>query len=224
VSVLEMADAYLTFATRGVRMEPIVVTRVTTAAGNVLEENRPKGSRVLDQDEADVVTFCLRQVVEHGTGTGARFGRPVAGKTGTTQRYGDAWFVGYTPTLVAAVWMGYPEGQARAMTDVHGRKVTGGSFPAAIFRRFMQGATAGTDPGDFPTPSSFPGKVLDEPVEFVDPNATTTTSTVAEATTTTGVAAGSTTTTTSGPPTDPTTTTTTAPGPPGHQEGTGPSG
>ena len=98
-----------------------------------------------------------------GTGTGAAFGVPVAGKTGTTQDYRDAWFVGYTPELTTAVWMGYPDldeqGQPRFMRDVRGRDVTGGSFPAEIWRTFMQAAVAGEDHGDFPQPS-FTGEAL----------------------------------------------------------------
>src|SRR5207237_1090604 len=82
---------------------------------------------------ADVVNFVLHQVVDHGTGTGAAFGKPAAGKTGTTEDYGDAWFVGYTPKLTAAVWMGYAQGQSKPMTDVHGIKVNGGSLPATVF-------------------------------------------------------------------------------------------
>ena len=160
VSVLEMADAYLTFANRGVRALPHVVSQVTDANGHVIESFRPERSRVLDRSQADVVNFVLRQVVEHGTGTGAQFGRPAAGKTGTTQDYGDAWFIGYTPRLTAAVWMGYPEGQSRAMLNVHGKKVNGGSFPATIFKRFMTAATKDVDTGDFPAVTKFPGKVL----------------------------------------------------------------
>src|SRR5439155_24383229 len=144
----------LTLANRGVHVDPEVVSEVDDAQGNVIERFTPHRRRVLDRSEADVVNFVLRQVVERGTGTGAAFGPPAAGKTGTTQDYGDAWFVGYTPKLTAAVWMGYPEGQSRAMVNVHGRKVNGGSFPATIFSRFMTAATKGVDTGDFPTPTN----------------------------------------------------------------------
>ena len=124
------------------------------------------------------MNFTLSQVVQHGTGTGANFGGPLAGKTGTTEDYGDAWFVGYTPKLVSAVWMGYPEGQSRQMTSVHGMKVNGGSLPATIFQKFMPRATR--DPrysgGDFPKPDSFPGKVLGQRVAFVDQSEQTPTS------------------------------------------------
>ncbi|HEY1116578.1 MAG TPA: penicillin-binding transpeptidase domain-containing protein, partial [Acidimicrobiales bacterium] len=90
--------------------------------------------RAVSETTAAQVSWALRQVVLGGTGTGANPGFPVAGKTGTTQDYRDAWFVGYTPQLTTAVWMGYPDvdeqGQPRFMRDVRGRDVTGGSFPA----------------------------------------------------------------------------------------------
>jgi len=104
----------------------------------------------------------------------------VAGKTGTTEDFGDAWFVGYTPKLATAVWMGYPEGQSKKMTDVHGvHNVNGGSLPATIFQRFMSRAVR--DPrfanaGDFPKPDSFPGKIIGQRVAYVDQSPQTPTS------------------------------------------------
>jgi penicillin-binding protein 1A len=161
VSVLEMASAYTTFANRGQRVPPTPILEVTTADGRVLQPLRPPArSRVLDMAKADVVNYCLQQVVQRGSGTGAQFGRPLAGKTGTTQDFGDAWFVGYTPKLTAAVWMGYPEGNVRKMTNVRGRSVNGGSFPASIFKRFMQAATRGTETGAFAPPGSLGGRVI----------------------------------------------------------------
>jgi penicillin-binding protein 1A len=160
VSVLEMAAAFNTLANRGVRAAPQVVLEVTDADGNRIETFHPERRRVLERQQADVVNTVLRQVVEHGTGVEAQFGHPAAGKTGTTQDYGDAWFVGYTPKLTTAVWMGYPEGQSRQMLSVHGKKVSGGTWPAVIFRRFMSVATKDLDTGDFPKVARFPGKVL----------------------------------------------------------------
>ena len=174
VSVLEMANAYSTFARGGFRIDPQVITRVTTADGTVIQENKPRRTRVLDRDQADTVTYALRRVVSSGTGTGAAFGKPCAGKTGTSEDYGDAWFVGYTPRLTTAVWMGYAEGQSRQMLDVHGRKVNGGSFPATIFNRFMTKATRNMDAADFTTPASFGGRILGSKLPFdappIDPN------------------------------------------------------
>ena len=179
VSVLEMASAYTTFANRGVHLEPNVILEVTTADGRVLEPARaPVRTKVLEPAQADVVNYCLQQVVRRGSGTGAAFGRPVAGKTGTTQDFGDAWFVGYTPRLTTAVWMGFPEGNEKKMDHVRGQEVRGGSFPATIFKRFMQAvAKTTTDSGPFPTVTSFPGKTVKTPDRVILPTSTTTTTT-----------------------------------------------
>ncbi|MDP8976300.1 MAG: penicillin-binding protein [Actinomycetota bacterium] len=161
VSVLNVASAFTTFANRGQHVPATAVLEVATADGRVLSRARPRvQTKVLERQQADVVNFCLQQVVERGSGTGAQFGKPLAGKTGTTQDFGDAWFVGYTPKLTAAVWMGYPEGNARKMLNVRGRKVNGGSFPATIFKRFMEAATKKMDTGTFPAVPSFSGKVV----------------------------------------------------------------
>jgi penicillin-binding protein 1A len=174
VSVLEMAGAYSTFADRGLHISPQAIADVTTADGTALPRPAQTRSQVLDRATADQVTYCLQQVVLRGTGTKAQFGKPVAGKTGTTTDYGDAWFIGYTPTLTTAVWMGYPEGSAHQMTDVRGIKVEGGSYPAILFSRFMTAATQGVDPGTFHTVSTFPGRTLRAPTNVVLPTTTTT--------------------------------------------------
>ena len=181
VSVLEMAGAFSTFANRGVHVEPTVIVQVATADGRVLRPPRPQArTRVLDQSQADVVNLALQKVVTEGSGTAARIGKPVAGKTGTTQDFGDAWFVGYTPRLTTAVWMGFPEGNVHKMDNVRGRKVNGGSFPAVLFRRFMQAATKGVDTGSFATADTSRGRTLKPPSGVVLPS-TTTTSTTAPA-------------------------------------------
>ncbi|MGD9797285.1 MAG: transglycosylase domain-containing protein [Acidimicrobiia bacterium] len=154
VSVLDMADAYLTFATRGVQVAPTLISMVTDADGAVLWRHRPERVRVLQESEADLVTAALETVVTGGTGTRARLAVPVAGKTGTTQQNGDAWFVGYTPALATAVWVGFPEGQDKPMSNVHGIAVTGGTFPASAFRDYMERAVE--DPrwaGEFVAPA-----------------------------------------------------------------------
>src|SRR5204863_7532562 len=125
------------------------------------------------------LNFPLRQVVQRGTGTGARIGVPVGGKTGTAEDCGDGWFVGYTPKLATAVWMGYPEGQSKKMTDVHGvHNVNGGSLPATIFNRFMSRATRDRrfSGGDFAKPDSFTGKILGQRVPYIDQSSQTPTS------------------------------------------------
>jgi penicillin-binding protein 1A len=209
VSVLELASAYSTFADRGVHVEPRTILEVRRLDGTILLPERSAPSRrVLDREDADVVNQVLRQVVERGSGTNAKVGVPVAGKTGTTQDFGDAWFVGYTPKLTTAVWMGFPEGNTRKMTKVRGLKgVNGGSYPARIFKRYL--AEVVKDPqyvGEFPTVSKFPGKTLKPPKNVVLPTTTTT----AGPTTTTSAPPASTTTTSAPPPAP----TTTAPPPP----------
>jgi penicillin-binding protein 1A len=110
---------------------------------------------VFDRSVGEKVNYALQQVVEQGSGAGAALPQAqVWGKTGTTDLYGDAWFVGYTRQLTTAVWMGYPEGQSKPLYNIHDvRKVNGGSLPAQIFKRFMSKAS----PPD-PTP---PDKIPD---------------------------------------------------------------
>jgi penicillin-binding protein 1A len=226
VSVLELASAYSTFAGRGVHLEPRTILEVRRGDGTVILPERPAVStRVLDREDADVVNQVLRQVVERGSGTNAKVGVPVAGKTGTTQDNADAWFVGYTPKLTTAVWMGFAEGNEKKMTKVRGIEVNGGSFPARIFRRYLTEVVK--DPafvGEFPTVSKFPGKTLKPPKNVVlptttttTPATTTTTTAPSEETTTSTAKPVATTTTTAAPATTTTTppaTTTSAPPPP----------
>lgn len=164
VSPLEMAVAYGTIASGGDRLSgsvvfdpdhpvwPIAITRVERADGTVVDENHVVRTPAMDPAAAYLVTDALKGVITHGTARAADIDRPAAGKTGTTQEYRDAWFVGYTPDLVAAVWVGYPDEQ-KEMVDVHGIKVTGGSFPAQIWAAFMREALAGVEPRDFPEPT-----------------------------------------------------------------------
>ena len=182
VSPLDMAVGFSTLANRGVHNDPDMIAKIEQVAGDgdvtVLEEAHPSGDRVLTDQEADLVTHALRQVVTSGTGRAANFGKPAAGKTGTTNDNRDAWFVGYTPKLTAAVWMGYPNPPGeplRKMQDVHGIEVTGGSLPAQIWNKFMKNATKGMDTGSFTTPKSFPGKVLN-PKLVLTPDSTSSTS------------------------------------------------
>ncbi len=243
VSVLDMANAYATLARGGERVDPILVTRVEDAAGNVLRTYGPRRERVLDELSAATVSWVLRQVIEGGTGRSAAISVPAAGKTGTTEEYRDAWFVGYTCSLSTAVWVGYdeslPDGSPRLMTSVHGGPVTGGSIPADIWRGFMQVAAPRFDTCEIIQPYTFAGTVLNPDLatttttETTTTTATTTTTEVPETTTTTAVPETTTTaaptTTTTPATTTPTSTvpSTTAPPttagarPPGRDEGAG---
>ncbi|HEY4412156.1 MAG TPA: penicillin-binding transpeptidase domain-containing protein, partial [Gaiellaceae bacterium] len=162
VSVLEMARAYATFANDGVRVdgtvfgnEPRVVTQIDNDANKVVYANVPKGVHALSPDVDELLTQLLEGVVTGGTGTAAQLpGRVVAGKTGTTENYGDAWFCGYTPQLVTCVWVGYPDKLTPMLHEFHGGPVVGGSFPALIWKAFMQPALAAMNaqPKTFPSP------------------------------------------------------------------------
>lgn len=142
VSPLEHASGFATFAAKGVAAEPYAIVRIKDRRGNVVYERKPKTTQAFRDKEAGVVNAALQRVVAGGTGTAAAIGRPVAGKTGTSENYGNAWFVGYTPQLSTAVWVGRPEGDT-PMRNVRGINVTGGSFPARIFSRYMRAALAG---------------------------------------------------------------------------------
>jgi penicillin-binding protein 1A len=158
VSPLSMATAYSTIASGGVYSRPVAIRKVVLSNGKVDTEagwGRPDRKRVLSDGVAWQVTQILEKNVQYGTGTAADFGRAEAGKTGTTDDHADAWFCGYTPSLAATVWMGYPAGEI-SMESVHGIAVTGGSFPAEIWRRFMEPALASTPELDFPEPSHYP--------------------------------------------------------------------
>jgi penicillin-binding protein 1A len=151
VTPIEMASAYGTFATGGVRVLPNMVTKVTSADGSVLYQLQPSPQQVLDPAIAGTVTGALQQVVQRGTGVNAAVaGQQVAGKTGTGEAWRDAWFVGYTPNLVTAVWVGYPDAQRSMVPPTTPIVVQGGSWPALIWQRYMSAALAGTPSTPFP--------------------------------------------------------------------------
>jgi penicillin-binding protein 1A len=139
VSPLEMASAYGTIASGGVRRAPTGIMRVTDDRGVLVYEPEQSGARAIDASVAKQASVMLHDVVEKGTGQAARIGGWAAGKTGTTQAYRDAWFVGYSGDLCTAVWVGHREGQI-SMTNVRGIRVTGGSYPARIWKYFMEDA------------------------------------------------------------------------------------
>lgn len=149
---LEMASAYATLANNGIHCEPLAILKIVDANGNIMEKNSVKRTKALEPTVAYIATQALQKVITSGTGTRANIGRPAAGKTGTAQNYQDAWFCGYTPDLSCAVWVGYPKGQI-PMRNVHGIRVTGGSFPAQIWARFMSKALEDTPRTRFAVPS-----------------------------------------------------------------------
>ena len=151
VSPLEMANAYATLAAGGIRSKPKAITRVEFPDGKVDNLGEPERKRVISDGVAYEATRILQQNITSGTGTAANIGCPAAGKTGTTDNFADAWFVGYTPKLATAVWVGYPN-QRRPMRGVHGINVAGGTFPAQIWGAFMRVAK-GDFCGSFPPPT-----------------------------------------------------------------------
>lgn len=156
VTVLDMASAYGTFANDGIHNDPVFVTKVTRRDGTVLYQDSPRRAQVLPAQTARTVNQVLQTVVESGTARNARLDRPVAGKTGTAEEWHDAWFVGYVPQLVTAVWVGFPQDQ-RSMTPPTTRiRVTGGSWPAQIWRSYASAVLAKSPPVEFPKPETAP--------------------------------------------------------------------
>jgi penicillin-binding protein 1A len=151
VSPLEMADAYATVASGGIRHKPIAIRKVVFPDGKSEDLGKPKGKRTFSQATTYEATKILEQNVQRGTGTAASIGCPAAGKTGTVDDYTDAWFIGFTPHLTSAVWVGYPN-QKVPMYSVHGIRVAGGTFPAQIWHDYMSKAVGG-DCADFTAPS-----------------------------------------------------------------------
>jgi penicillin-binding protein 1A len=163
VTPLEMASAYSTLAADGVHHAPSFIEKVTDSSNNVDFAGADKGERVVSAQDTRVVTQALQGVVQRGTGTAAALSdRPVAGKTGTTDNLANAWFVGYTPQLVTAVWMGSPAGLV-PMFGVGGVDVFGGTYPARIFHDFMSSSLSGQPVDSFTAPDSSqigPGRFL----------------------------------------------------------------
>ncbi|MDW7675344.1 MAG: penicillin-binding protein 1A [Bacillota bacterium] len=169
VSPLEMAVAYSAFANQGVQVEPHVITKITDYQGNVIFEANPSKKVVMSQENAFLMTDMLRTVVESGTGTRAKLpNRPVAGKTGTTQLPDipelrgisgsrDVWFVGYTPELTAAVWIGYD----RTDRNHYLSRVYGSTHPAMVFKATMEEALRDVPASQFSRPNSIVSVAID---------------------------------------------------------------
>ena len=139
---LEIASAYGTFANGGIYVPHVAITKVLDRNGNIIHEVVPEGRQVIAPESAADLTSMLEDVITKGTGKGAAIGRPAAGKTGTTSDYHDAWFVGYTPDLVASVWIGCDDN-----SELEG--ITGGDLPATIWSHFMQNALLNVPAHDF---------------------------------------------------------------------------
>ena len=147
LSLLEITSAYGALANQGAWMRPTAIRYVLDSQRKLLEENTPQSKQVVSPELAYVMTYMLRGTIERGTGVAARaLGRPAAAKTGTTNDYSNAWFIGYTPQLVTGVWVGYD--RPRSL----GKDETGSRVAVPIWTAFMQEALAGTPPEDFPIP------------------------------------------------------------------------
>jgi penicillin-binding protein 1A len=157
VNPLDMTRAYATIANDGQRVDgsimgdrPRVVRTVKLRRTGEVRQNEPVRKPILTKSQAETITSILEQVVEQGTGKRADLGvRTAAGKTGTTDDYGDAWFVGYTPELAVAVWVGYPNELRPMETEFNGEPVAGGTLPALIWKAFMSKALADEPPRSF---------------------------------------------------------------------------
>lgn len=203
VTPLQMAEVYSILADGGIRHNPFFVSKVVDSNGKTIVNTKPVGTRVLSAQNVAVEDQVMQQVVLNGTGTAAALpGREVAGKTGTTDKFTDAWFNGFTPQLETAVWMGDPSGSV-PMYNVGGIQVYGGTYPARIWHAYMSQALAGQPVVNFPSPDKAlipPGKFIvpiDSPGAITTPpNSTTTTTTGVSGSTTSTTTIGSTTSTT----------------------------
>jgi penicillin-binding protein 1A len=147
LTLLELTSAYGTLANQGVWVPPAAIRYITDPEGKLLEENVPQGKEAVSPEVAYVMTHMLRGVVERGTGVAARpLGRPIAAKTGTTNDYSNAWFIGFTPKVVTGVWVGYDKPRSL------GRDETGSRVAVPIWVDYMGKVLAGTPPEEFPVP------------------------------------------------------------------------
>jgi penicillin-binding protein 1A len=145
MKLLEHVSAFTVFPNDGIRIDPHMIRRVTSYDGALLEEAHPEVHDVISPEVARTMTAMLEEVIQFGTGIQAKaLGRPAAGKTGTTQDYTDAWFVGFTPQITSGVWVGFDDKQISL-----GKKETGARAALPIWLQFMQGALAGTPEVDF---------------------------------------------------------------------------
>ncbi|MFZ1169031.1 MAG: PBP1A family penicillin-binding protein [Candidatus Sulfotelmatobacter sp.] len=155
ITLIEQTSAYSVFPNDGVRVTPHYITKVTDYEGRVLEEDYPEVKDVISARTARIMTSMLREVVLHGTGiAAAKLPFPVAGKTGTTNDFTDAWFVGFSPAMTCGVWIGFDEKRSL------GAKETGARAALPIWMNFMNAAMAGKDPGQFQPAPDVPVTVV----------------------------------------------------------------
>jgi penicillin-binding protein 1A len=151
ITLLEQTSSFSVFPNDGVRIAPRYITKVTDYEGRVLEEDFPDIKDVIGSRTARIMTSMLREVVLHGTAVAAaKMPYPLAGKTGTTNDFTDAWFLGFSPSLTCGVWIGYDEKKSL------GPKESGGHAALPIWIQFMNVALAGKDPGEFQPPPATP--------------------------------------------------------------------
>lgn len=163
VTPLEMAAAYGAFANKGVYIKPTAIVKILDRNGNVLEDNSSdvQKTQVMSEKTAYEMTSMLEGGIARGTGTAASIGRPAAGKTGTTDDNHDAWFIGYTPDIVTAVWVGDDTG-SQSLGEIYG-----GTVPAQIWHDYMASAVSGTSADDFDVPAGMGKAYYEEPKEEV---------------------------------------------------------
>ena len=163
VTPLEMAAAYGAFANKGVYIKPTAIVKILDRNGNVLEDNSSdvQKTQVMSEKTAYEMTSMLEGVIARGTGTAASIGRPAAGKTGTTDDNHDAWFIGYTPDIVTAVWVGDDTG-SQSLGEIYG-----GTVPAQIWHDYMASAVSGTSADDFDVPAGMGKAYYEEPKKEV---------------------------------------------------------
>jgi penicillin-binding protein 1A len=149
VTTLQMADAYSTLANGGDHVAPTILSKVVFPDGSSMDLGTPSRNQVFSNGETYAATKVLQGVIQSGTGTAANYGCPAAGKTGTSENLANAWFVGYTPQLSTAVWVGYPQGNIGM-----GANGFGGTLAAPIWHDYMQAASNGYC-GDFPQPTTY---------------------------------------------------------------------
>jgi len=143
--MMELASVYGVFANSGIRVEPVAILRIEDRNGVPLHNHETFEQEVFDRNLIHTLVDMMKGIVNYGTGRGAKLPRPMAGKTGTTTDYKDAWFVGFVPQMVTATWVGNDDNTPM-------NNVTGGWIPAWMWREFMKEALKNVPPQDFPKP------------------------------------------------------------------------